>query len=194
MRQLEAQLRHADASSLAARSKRAASLALLGTPEAGWMLWGHAHVALTEAEESYVNGQFMCTVLAAQACLEKLLGGLLDFAEIRPQNGSFAVLLRQAHNARLLTQWEFETFDDLRRSRNPHAHFRGINHPEHPVRRAMNTDVHPEELLHEEAWAAVSALRAFLSRPPFAMGPLVRPFDEDDLLPVVHPEQLLLMP
>lgn len=191
-RELEGNLRERDNASRADRAKRLAELMLLGEPLEGRMLFGDCADAFYEAQWSYIDARYLCTILAAQACLEKLLSGFIELADLGQAETSYARLLKSAAAKRLLSRGEYELFDRLRQSRNPHAHYRGANDPGHPMRRAIATGEPCDLLLHRDAQAAVGALVNLVNRPPFALGRPVALFSGEDLLPPVHPAQMSL--
>lgn len=168
---LDEYMRNRDEASRAGRITRAAELLALGEPRGGRMLYGDCLTAFVDARESYINGNDLAAVLSVQACLEKLLSGFIDLHEAGPAPRSFAKLLSQARNHGILGEHEYGLFDRLRRSRNPHAHYRDDNHPEHPLQRSMASGTNPAFELHRDAQAAVRALVGMVNSPPFALGP-----------------------
>lgn len=196
LRELETHLRERDEVSLTRRAERLAQLMLLGEPTNGRMLFGGTDCvnALWEAQWSFINGLDLCTILAAQTCVEKLLAGFIDLdgGGDSPE-GSYARLLKDATERRLISLREYQLFDRLRRTRNPYAHYRSVNDGQNIQRRAMNTGEHPDALLQSDAQAAVYALIDLVNRPPFAVGPVTVRLSEQDLLPPVHPGQLSLL-
>jgi hypothetical protein len=177
-------LTRADAKSLRERSERLAWLERKGQPADGRLLPGgfSAATAYWEAGACFVGGQFLATVLLTQVCLEHLLAGLLGMSPEHENSHKlsaqrlFAVALKE----RVLTPAEFELFNGLRRSRNPHAHPRAIDDPQALPRRILDTQTPPDEIYRKDAEAAISALKALLDRQPFALGPHVEFTDADD--------------
>lgn len=192
LEELEVNLRERDDAVRPDRAQRFAELMLLGEPHGGRMLFGDCAVALWEAQWSYVNGQFLCTILTSQACVEKLLSGLVEAIGLDEPEARYGQLLRRAKERAILAPFEYEVLDRLRRTRNPRAHFRGVNHPEHPARRALVTAEPFDVQLRRDAQAAIHTLIHLANRGPFALGPIIAPFSAGDLLPEVHPDQMSL--
>ena len=163
---------------------------LLGEPSDGRMIFGSAQDALIEAQWSYVDGHFLSAILAVQVCLEKSLSGLIELADLGRPKRSYAELLREASAQRIISEEERDLFDRLRRLRNPAAHYRSANHPDHPMRRALLEGDDPDVLPAQDARVAVRALVGLMNRHPFALGPAVAPFSAEDLLPPVNPHQM----
>jgi hypothetical protein len=169
-------LSRADAVSLGDRAERYNWLNRDGSPVDGYLLTGgmEAFTCWWEAGTAYVHGLYIGTILLSQACLEHLLAGWLVFSEddqTAPRL-RYVELLKRARDGGVLTRAEYDLFDRLRRERNPVAHARHIDDPRNLLRRAMDTQVGPEQLLRNDAELALQSLKALLDRPPFALGPL----------------------
>lgn len=168
----------ADSETLAERAQRLAWLERNGQPASGRLLPGGfgAATAFWEAGACFVAGQFLATILLTQVCLEHLLAGLLAML---PDDGktrklSAQDLFKRALEEEFISQAEFELFDRLRRSRNPHAHPRSMDDPQALPRRIIDTQTPADEIYKEDAEEAIKALKDLLDRPPFALGPHVR--------------------
>jgi hypothetical protein len=175
-------LTRVDAETREDRAGRLAWLERHGQPADGRLLPGGfaAATAFWETGACFVAGQYLATVLLSQACLEHLLAGALS-AYAGDESGhklSAQKLFERALEAGLLTETEFDLFDRLRQSRNPHAHPRAIDDPRGLMRRAIDTQVSPDEIYLQDAKAAIEALKDLLDRRPFALGPHVR-FTDD---------------
>lgn len=175
----EAALAASDASTVAERAQRYEWLNRHGEPLNGRLLPGGPHSAqcMWEAGAAYVAGLYIGAILLTQACLEHLLTGWLTWAadEDRAHRRSYRELLALAHRHDLLSGDEFELFDRLRRERNPHAHPRAIDEPTALLRRAMDSGIHPDDLIKRDAENALNALVDLIDRPPFALGPRKAP-------------------
>lgn len=176
-------LRSADDETREDRAVRLSWLERNGQPTDGHLLPGGypAATAFWEAGACFVSGQYLATILLAQTCLEHLLAGALVIfaADEKVHRLSAQQLFKRALGKGLLTEEEFELFDRLRGSRNPHAHPRSIDDPKSLMRRMMDTHTPPDEIYYRDAEAAIVALRSLLDRRPFALGPLV-PFAEEE--------------
>lgn len=193
--ELEERLREGDEDTRAERASRLAELLLLGRPEDGVMLFGgtEAMNALQETTGSYVDGLFLATILTAQICVEKLLSAAIELQSSTPPKGSYKDLLKEALARGWLGEHEYGLLDRMRKVRNPYTHYRAVSHRENLERRAVNTGESPEALMQTDARAVVRTLIHLISQPAFGLGPVVTPFQEEDLTPPVHPDQTSLL-
>jgi hypothetical protein len=194
IRGIHTYLTEQDVATRPARAQRLAEVMLLGEPEDGRIFHGvDPASALIEAQWSYINGFFLCTILASQTCLEKLLSGVIEDIGIDLHRASYAQLLATARDQSVLTQPEYSLFDRLRRARNPYVHHRKIDHRENIFRRAMDSGNDPDSLLQKDAKHALMALIGLVNRPPFGLGPVSASITEQDVAREVHPGQLSLL-
>jgi HEPN domain-containing protein len=193
--ELEERLRESDEETRFERASRLADLLLLGQPEDGCMLFGGTECmnALREATGSYVDGAFLATILTAQICVEKLLSAAIELETSTSPSSSYADLLKEASTRGWLSEYERSLFDRMRKVRNPYVHHRSVQDEANLERRAVSTGESTEALLEDDARDVVRALIHLVSQPPFALGPIVVPFDGEDWLPPVHPEQISLL-
>jgi hypothetical protein len=194
VRRFESSLQEHDAETRGARAERAAWIATLGQPEAGWAFFGDYGVIApwSELRLNYIDGAFVSAILVGQAFLENLLAGLLHSQGEQPDGKGLSELLRLSLELGWLTPTEFELLDDLRSSRNPYAHFRNWEHKDGLVARAIAAGSSPEALLERDARRFIRALFNLVNRRPFALGSIEIPTD-DELGPWIHPGQQQLV-
>jgi hypothetical protein len=116
-----------------------------------------AMFALDELKRSYAYGNFMATVLLAQAFIEQTLGGsyMLSGQDEIAQRG-FAGLIAAARDDGKITAELANEFDHLRRIRNPYTHNVSGLGPRSYMGRLKDTEfVAPEDLVMEDAKFAV---------------------------------------
>lgn len=175
------------------RAERAAWIARFGWPEEGWMLYGGmAGLApWDELRRSFVNGEYLATILLGQAFLEHNLAGFLDLSGDgrRVGRAGLAKILREFRDRGWITDTDFGVLDRVRRMRNPYAHYRSVEDGENLTRRAMREGEDHELLIERDARAVVRALFHLLNRHPFALGPIVYPEDDG---PTIHRDQTTL--
>jgi hypothetical protein len=194
LHELEERLRESDEESRTERALRLADLLLIGQPEDGCMLFGGTESmnALLEARSSYIEGLYLAAILTAQICIEKLLSAAIELESSASRDMSYAHLLSEALARGWLGEYEYNLFDRLRQLRNPYAHHRSVRHHKSLERRAIDSGETTEDLLKCDARAMVGALLHLVNQPAFALGPIVVPFEEEDVLPPVHPDQASL--
>ena len=147
-----------------------------------------AYRAYIEARASFVSGNFLATIMVCQGLIENLLGGHLVLDDVgRAVRGQAArkakplgkrptlkELLVHAQEAGVITSDDVGDVERLVGLRNPLTHFRDINDSQNLTRRAMESGVHPEQLMYEDARFAVSTIIRILSKSDFAVGRFVR--------------------
>jgi hypothetical protein len=190
VRRYESALDEHDAETRHARAERAAWIATLGQPEDGWAFFGDYGVIApwSELRQDYIQGAFVSAILVGQAFIENLLAGGLHAQGEHPDGMGFSELLRRSLEVGWLTPPELELLDDLRRSRNPYAHFRNWEHKDGLVARSLAAGSSPEVLLERDARHLIRVLFNLVNRRPFALGSIEIPTD-DELGPWIHPDQ-----
>lgn len=174
------------------RAERAAWIASFGWPEGGRMLYGGlAGLApWDELQRTFINGEYLATILLGQAFLEQNLAGFLDLVGRDPVGrAGLAGILSAFRDRGWITDTDFDVLDRVRRLRNPYAHYQEAQHEDNLLRRAMRERRDHEVLIERDARAVVRALFHLLNRHPFAMGPIVYPEDDG---PAIHPDQTTL--
>ena len=133
----------------------------------GFLLTGGypAYAAYSEARSSFVNGNFVATVLLSQALLEHFLGGevcLRDMFEAdagaKPRRRRLRQLIDHAITEGVIRASDREPIERVIALRNPLAHHRGPTDPEELTMRAIQTKLHPEKLLYEDARLAITTV------------------------------------
>src|SRR5690606_29783908 len=143
-----------------------------------------AYMAYVEARSSFVAGNFAATILLSQTLIENLLGGHLILDDVsrevrkrtprtskplgaRPQ---IRPMLDHALEAGVLDAMDVENIERLMALRNPLVHFRNVNDPDNLTRKAMESGVHPDQIMYEDARFAISTLIAVVGKAQFAIG------------------------
>lgn len=173
------------------RAERAAWIARFGWPQDGYMLaGGYGSLAPWEdVRAAFIGGQFLAVILLGQSFLEHSLAGYLNLLGGTPGRSGLADLLAEFRDRGWITQTDFDVLDDVRRVRNPYAHYRDFSHKDNLGRRVMTERTDYSVLIERDARAVMRALIHLLNRHPFALGPIVYPEDDG---PVVHPDQTAL--
>lgn len=126
--------------------------------------------ALGEARSSFVQGNFMATILLCQALAENALGGVLHMGEDLPAKISFHETLSRCEAQGILTTKDVEIFKRLMNLRNPLSHFRDVSDPSNLLRRSMTGSENHEDLLRKDAHFAITTVIRLLSGKPFRVG------------------------
>ena len=165
-------LRDDDRRSRAVRAGRLSDvLRLFPIDESGLITFGgiEAMTALTEARLAYLNGLYLCTILAALAVLERHFAGMFYAKGLEAaKRMSLDDVLKRAEKDSLITPEERSEFDKFRLLRNAYAHFREPAHELSGMHRAMREDIPFEDLLRTDAQTALELLARYFSRASYA--------------------------
>lgn len=130
-----------------------------------------AYNALAEARSSFVNGNFVATIILCQALAENALAGALDLGGTSlPEKVPFAVTLRQCEEKGYISAGQVQDLQQLAALRNPLSHYRSLDDPAHIDRRSMTQKVHYLDLLRQDAFFAIAVIMRLLADKPFRVG------------------------
>jgi hypothetical protein len=120
--------------------------------------------ALEELKRSYVYGNYMATVLLAQAYIEQSLGGAYSLAQRDSVvEKGFAKLIDTAREDNIISADLADALHALRRMRNPYTHHTiGTGARTYMGRLFENTPLAPEDLVVEDAKFAIRAVVDYL--------------------------------
>jgi hypothetical protein len=125
--------------------------------------------AFQDALTCYVNGTFIGCILAAQACLEHLLGGHMRASQGKFLKGvTMHSLLDRARRENLITEDEYNVFDRLSKRRNAYTHYRVPPDSGGLAERAVQTDESMMRVMADDAREGMLGLATICRRPPFA--------------------------
>jgi hypothetical protein len=161
---------HHDLTGRIARFRQLADLsAVLGSN--GAMISGEvAAAAWGEARSSFINGNFVATVLLCQAMAEQALASFLGLAsddEPLPLRIAFRDTLSRCEARAIITANDSRDFARLADLRNPLSHHRNLDDPANLSRRAINDRIAGEEQLRRDATFAISMAVRLLALPAF---------------------------
>lgn len=144
--------------------------------ENGTMLPGGetAYTAWTEARASYVQGNFIGTILLAQGLAEHMLAAYLAMAlggEEMPPRIAFRETLVRCVKTGVISSSDAEDLRKLMDLRNPLSHYRAISDPANLTRRVFDQQMLAEEHLSNDASFAIAVAVRLLSLPTFRIGP-----------------------
>lgn len=163
---------HEDLDGKVARFRQLADLSM-GMGAAGTMIPGEtSHVSWLEARSSFVHGNFIATVMLCQGLAEHVLASHLSMrlgGEPLPARLQFKDTLKRSVDDGVITEEFAKDLRNLMSLRNPLSHFRDINDPSNLSRRAIDTAMHPQEHLLNDATFAISVAVCMLSMPIFRL-------------------------
>jgi hypothetical protein len=140
----------------------------------GTMIFGSvAALAWGEARSSFINGNFVSTVLLCQSMVEHLLasflqGGLL--IDDLPPRISFRETLKHCRDRRLISAEEEIELEKLMKLRNPLSHYRHVGDDSGLDRRSIDGREPLAALIHRDAVFAIGLATRILSKTPFRLG------------------------
>lgn len=105
-----------------------------------------------EARYCFVYGQYISSIMLILSYIENTLSSIFYGSGRNDLSRASTVdLLKEAKNEGLISENEFNLFDKVRKIRNPLTHFRKPDDKEDIEYRAIKNDIHPYELLEEDA-------------------------------------------
>lgn len=111
-----------------------------------------------ETAESYVNGQFVATIVLGFSFIERAIAGRLHHVNDKvAERGSSEQLIAAALKRQWITREESEALNRLRLLRNPVIHFRGHLELERPEVKALLSARSVPQLLEGDAMATLEA-------------------------------------
>ena len=143
--------------------------------QTGTMIFGGtpAYAAFAEARSSFVNGNFVATILLSQSLTENLLAAFLQTdlnADPLPTRVNFPDTLERCRSHGFLSEADHADLKRLSTLRNPLSHFRSLDDAHHIDRRAIDARTSSAEVLRNDAYFAIGVAVRMLAKPPFRIG------------------------
>lgn len=129
-----------------------------------------AYTAWVEARSSFVQGNFIATVLLCQSMAEHLLAAHVTLsldAPALPRRVSFRETLQRCVATRVFDDAFSIELARMMDIRNPLSHYRDMDDPSNLTRRMLNTRESVLEHLRSDASYALTTATKLLSMPPF---------------------------
>jgi hypothetical protein len=148
-------------------SDLSAALGLYGTMLPGGET---TSVAWTEARTSFVNGNYIATVMLCQGLAEHMLAANLSLGlhgQELPTRISFSDTLERCLEQNIISADNSKDLRRLMQLRNPLSHFRGINDPSNLTRRMLDTRQPVESHLFRDASFAIGVAIRLMALPAF---------------------------
>ena len=127
-----------------------------------------ANFLFEEMRYCFTYGQFLATIALGFAYIERTLAAKF-FAAGRNdlERAGIRRLLQEARDHGILTADEVEELDRIRRTRNPVAHFRKPLAQDSIELRSFREDLHPYDVLEQDARAVIQAAMESLAKDVF---------------------------
>lgn len=140
----------------------------------GTMIFGPAAIlAWGEARSSFVNGNFVATVLLCQSMVEQLLASFLHgglMADDLPRRIGFKGTLKRCQDRNLLSDQDSKDLNKLMGLRNPLSHYRHVDDGSSLDRRSIDGREPIETLIQRDAEFAIGLATRILAKTPFRLG------------------------
>lgn len=118
-----------------------------------------------EAVHSYIFGQYVATIILAQAFIERRFQEYfhirLDDKRAKYTLGKF---IKEFKGTDFLPDFILDKIDKIRLKRNPFVHHRMPLQKDTLMARAFNSETHPDELLHNDAKDALEVMFHMVQR------------------------------
>lgn len=159
---IEILLSKQDRESLSARVERINYLRKIIPKSMGLMGSMDLAFVFQEAKLSYVNGQFIATLLLAQAFIEKVIQSQMEVKGYSGTNRGLKYMVKYCRDKNLLPSVILDKIDYLRNIRNPFTHVKPDNDPYHFSIRIYQKKMQPYKVLENDAREAISTMLTVL--------------------------------
>ena len=119
---------------------------------------------IEEARISFVNGQYLATVLCATSVVEHLLVAELEASSATTRNLTLGGAIKVAENAQMYSPEIIRSLRELNEFRNPLAHRRDADDPSTLANRYLAKKIHPESLKEQDARRSLEVMYQFFVR------------------------------
>ena len=154
---IQSRLESMDKNTLNERIERSKYLNKIIPPNIGFIYSPEMHYLLKEANLSFINGQFVATLLLSQSFIEHWLEGRIDKNTIKKygkpslDNTLKAIKEKNTIHISLLNK-----IDKLRKIRNPFVHYKNPDYEFNIMKMSYSEKTKPDDYLYNEAKNAIS--------------------------------------
>lgn len=124
----------------------------------GYEFLGQMELIFTfdEAKSSFINGEFIASIILAQSFIEKVLHA--HFAQLGHEEVAkkgLNEMIKFAKKNKLINEYILEKVDSIRKVRNPFTHFKEYSYPYSLSNRMFENKTQPYEQLEKDAKKAI---------------------------------------
>ena len=156
---LELVLKKIDSSSFLERLERVKYLDKIIPQDRGFLFSEETYYLFDEAISSFINGQFVTTILLSQSFIEHWLKDRIAKDKVkkygRPGLAAIIKAMKENDTANIGL---LNKIDRLRKIRNPFVHSKNFDYEYNISRLAINQRITPDEILFKEAKDSISLL------------------------------------
>lgn len=128
-------------------------------PKGGFMYSVEMHFILSEAKTSYINGQFIATVLLSTSFIEHWLADYLrKKGYVKESERGLSAMINCMRKNGLLAEYLLDKVDEVRKIRNPFTHKKEYDHPYNLTKRAFFQLHNPGETMQKDAELALTMM------------------------------------
>lgn len=125
----------------------------------GFMLPPESAFIMTEVKMTFINGQFIATVMLAQAFIEHILQIAVEgLGHPQVARKGLNDIIKWFKRQRPQHTFLINKIDRLRRFRNPFSHLRPFDDPDTISQRAMKSRMRPEDIIENETRDALALM------------------------------------
>jgi hypothetical protein len=159
--QNQAILERFDARTVSERTERLRFLRSIFPRGAGFLMPLETSLVFSEAKMTFINGEFIATVLLASAFIEHRLGAYLEGKGFRKESkGGLAAIVACARDEGLVDYHLLAKTERLQKIRNPFVHLKPHTHAYNLGRRAMANTRNLATVMEADAKDALSIMYA----------------------------------
>jgi hypothetical protein len=123
------------------------------------------HYLFTEAMHSYINGEFVATILISQSLIEHwLFGTLREKGYPLKENAGLGEIIKTMRKYQLLHSFLIDKIDQLKKIRNPYVHSKPMSHPDNLDHRSVNQNKNHQVLAENDAKEALALMYEIIQR------------------------------
>lgn len=114
---------------------------------------------LDEAKMTFINGEFIATIILAQAYIERRYQEILDFRGFRKESKKgLSEITRFLRENKLIEEFILNKTDNLRKKRNPFAHLKPMKYEYGIIMRTVNSGEDIYKILENDAKEAMELM------------------------------------
>ena len=120
-----------------------------------------------EARCCYIYGQYLATIAMGMAYIEQSIAAIFHTrCKDKFAKQSAETLFKEALNEGLISQFDYENLERIRKTRNPAIHFKKPLHPDSIDVRSVKQNRHPALILESDAKFVMGSVFKLLGQFP----------------------------
>lgn len=125
----------------------------------GFLLPPESAYVLDEAKMTFISGQYIATVMLAQAFIEHILQLHLEgIGQPKIAKRGLSAIVKFFLQNKPQHNYIMTRIDKIRKFRNPFSHLKPFDHPERIIQKTLQTSTLPDEILEKETKEALEIM------------------------------------